>query len=141
MRVESTSRSRATSPVIAAVIMSAVVLAIGSVIWTFSQGTMTITAEDYAETVVNMTDTICERFIVEHVNNSETELSVWIYNYGDVDIEVNVTYPENDNGWEKVVSKELKRIDIGFNPVSETEVGINVKSRRDNDVCYRYFVP
>jgi len=116
-------------------------MAVGGVVWAFSQGAMTITAEDYAEATINMTDTICERFIIEHVNNSETELSVWIYNYGDVDIEVNVTYPENTNGWEKVVSKELKRIDIGFDPGFETEVGINVKSRRDNDVYYRYAVP
>jgi len=120
------------------VIISAVVFAVGGAIWAFSQGAMTITAEDYAEAVINMTDTISERFIVEHVNNSETELSIWIYNYGDVDIEVNITYPENTNGWEKVVSKELKRIDIGFESSAVLEVGINVKSRRDNDVYYRY---
>ena len=138
MSTTSASRSRALSQVISAVIISAVVFAVGGAIWAFSQGAMTITAEDYAEAVINMTDTISERFIVEHVNNSETELSIWIYNYGDVDIEVNITYPENTNGWEKVVSKELKRIDIGFESSAVLEVGINVKSRRDNDVYYRY---
>ena len=141
MSEKSTSRNRAISPVISAIILSAVIMAVGGAVWAFSQGAMTITAEDYAEAVINMTDTICERFIVEHVNNSETELSVWIYNYGDVDIEVNVTYPENTNGWEKVVSKELKRIDIEYVAISGTEVGIKVESRRENDVYYRFVVP
>ena len=141
MSKRSASRSRAFSPVISVVIISAIVIAIGGAIWAFSQGAMTITAEDYAEAVINMTDTICERFIIEHVNNSLTELSIWIYNYGDVDIEVNVTYPENTNGWEKVFSEELKRIDIEYVAVSGTEVGIKVESRRENDVYYRYFAP
>lgn len=141
MSETSVSRNRAFSPVISAVIISVVVFAVGGAIWAFSQGAMTITAEDYAEAVINMTDTISERFMIEHVNNSETELSVWIYNYGDVDIEVNITYPENTNGWEKVASKELKKIDIEIVLLPDTEVGINVKSRRDNDVYYRYVVP
>jgi len=67
LRVESTSRSKAFSPVISVVIISAVVLAVGGAIWAFSQGAMTITAEDYAEAVINMTDTISERFIIEMV--------------------------------------------------------------------------
>jgi len=143
LRVERTSRSRATSPVIAAVIMSAVVLAIGSVIWAFSQGAMTITAEDYAEAVVNMTDTICERFIIEHVSYDDVNyiLRIWVFNYGDINIEVNVTYPDNSVGWIEVSSKHLEEISFGFDPGSEIEVGIKVESRRENDVYYRYFVP
>ena len=68
MSEKSTSRRRAFSPVISIVIVSAVVLAVGGAIWSFSQGAMTITAEDYAEAVVNMTDTISERFIIEMVS-------------------------------------------------------------------------
>jgi len=49
------------------VIISAVVIAVGGAVWAFSQGAMTITAEDYAEAVINMTDTISERFIIEMV--------------------------------------------------------------------------
>ena len=134
------SRSRAVSPVISAIIISAVVMAVGGAVWAYSQGAMTITAENYAEAIINTTDTISERFIIEHVKNSETELSVWIFNYGDVDIEVKITNPENENDWEKVVSGELKKIDIAYT-ISGTEVGINVKSRRDNDAYYRFVVP
>ena len=68
MRVESTSKSRAFSPVIAAILISAVVLAVGGAVWAFSQGAMIIAAEDYAESVINMTDTISERFIIEMVS-------------------------------------------------------------------------
>jgi len=64
---KTTSRSRAFSPVISAIIISAVVLAVGGAIWTFSQGAMTITAEDYAEDVIEMTEVISERFIIEMV--------------------------------------------------------------------------
>lgn len=104
---------------------------------------MTITAEDYAEGVINMTETISERFIIEHVSyDQDTDiLRIWIYNYGDVDIEVNVTYPENPLGWKEVLSKGLEKIDIGVELIPETELGINVESRRGNDAYYRYVVP
>ena len=141
MRVESTSRSRAFSPVIAAVILSAVVLAVGGAIWAYSQGAMTITAEDYAEAVINMTDTISERFIIEHAYYNGSHLFIWVFNYGDIDIAVNVTYPGNSVGWIEVSSKHLEEISFGFDPGSENEVGIKVESRRDNDAYYRYVMP
>jgi len=139
----SASRSKAFSPIISIVIISAVVLACGGAIWAFSQGAMIITAEDYAEDVVNMTDTICERFIIEHVSydNVTDILSIWVFNYGDINIEVNVTYPDNSVGWIEVSSKHLEEISFGFYPVSEIEVGIKVESRRENDAYYRYVLP
>ena len=132
---------RAITPVISALILSTIVLTIGGVLWAFSQGAMTISAEDYAYSVINMTDTISERFIIEHVSYDAGTLHIWIYNYGEVDIEVNVTYPENLIGWTEVSSKELEKIDIGITLPPNTEVGINVESRRGNDVYYRYVVP
>jgi len=140
LRVESTSRSRAFSPVISAVILSAVVLAVGGAIWAFSQGAMTITAEDYAEAVVNTTDTVCERFIIEHAYYNGSHLFIWIFNYGDIDIEVNVTYPDNSIGWREVSSKHLEEISFEFDLGDETEVRIKVESRRENTAYYRYFV-
>ena len=132
---------RAISPVISALVLSTVVLTIGGVLWSFSQGAMTISAEDYAESVINMTDTISERFIIEHVSYDGTNLYIWVYNYGDVDIEIEVTYPENFIGWTEVSSKDLEKIDIGIVLSPNTEVGIKVESRRGNDVYYRYVVP
>jgi len=134
---------RAISPVISVVILSAVVMAVGGAIWAFSQGAMTITAEDYAEAVVNTTETICERFIIEKViHDPETNiLSIWVFNYGYIDIAVNVTYPDNPVSWREVSSKHLEEISFDFDPGDETEVGIKVESRRDNNVYYRFVVP
>ena len=140
MGLKSTCSRRAVSTVLSALLLSAVVIAVGVSIWAFSQGAMTITAEDYAESVINMTDTISERFIVEQVIYDGSHLFVWIFNYGNVDIEVKITNPEIDNDWEKVVSGELKKIDIIYT-ISGTEVGIKVESRRGNDVYYRFVVP
>lgn len=130
---------------IAAIILSAVVLSVGGVVWFFSQGSMTITAEDYAESVINMTDTISERFIIEHVNHSLTEISVWIYNYGDVDIEVKIQYeavtePADSDNWIEVASKDQKHFKImGFDSTPR-ELNINVYSKRGNNANYRHLV-
>ncbi len=104
---------------------------------------MTIAAEDYAESVIDLTETISERFIVEQVfyDPDPDILSIWIFNYGEIDIEVNVTYPENTNGWKTISSKELEEIVIGLVVSSGTELGIKVESRRDNDEYYRFIVP
>ena len=68
MGLKSTCSRRALSTVISALILSAVTLAVGGSVWAFSQGAMTITAQNYAEAVINMTDTISERFIIEMVS-------------------------------------------------------------------------
>jgi hypothetical protein len=128
------------------VILSSVVLAVGSVIWAFSQGAMTITAEDYAEAVIDMTDTISERFIIEHVNHSATKLSVWIYNYGDVDIEVKIQYeavtePSGSDNWIEIASKDIKHIKIMDFDSSSRELNIKIYSKRGNNAFYRYILP
>ena len=140
------NRRRAISPVIAALILSAVVMAVGGAVWSFSQGAMTITAEDYAEAVINMTETISERFIIEHVNHSATELSVWIYNYGDVDIEVKIQYegvtePAGSDDWIEVASKDLKHVRITDFNSAPRELNVNAYSKRGNNAYYRYLVP
>jgi len=139
------SNRRAFSPVIAAVIISAVVMAVGGAVWAFSQGAMTITAEDYAEAVINTTDTISERFIIEHVNNSLWGISVWIYNYGDVDIEVKIQYETvtepADSDWIEVASKDLKHYKIMGFDLAPRELNIKVYSKRGNNAYYRHLVP
>ena len=137
---------RAFSPVLSAIIISAVVLAVGGAIWAFSQGAMTIAAEDYAEAVINMTDTISERFIVEQVCYIETTLSIWIYNYGQVDIVVDV-YADVDEGESgssmnhDIPSGAFEKAEINLVQLSGKEVAIKVISRRDNNAFYRYIMP
>jgi len=125
------------------VIISAVVIAIGGGIWAFSQGATTITAEDYAEGVINMTDTISERFIIEHVSYNGTYLHVWVYNYGVVDIEFKVQIGEvNYTNWIDLASKDMVPVEPKlFSAVSGDGLNIKVYSRRGNDAYYRYLVP
>ena len=124
-------------------ILSAVVLSVGGVVWSFSQGAMTITSEDYAESLMNMTDVISERFIVEHVSYNGTHLHVWVFNYGDVDIEIkvqagNVTYPES---WIYLASGEMKPIiPIVFTAIAGDILNIRTYSWRGNNAYYRYLV-
>ena len=137
------SKNQAFSPVISVVIISAVVIAIGGGIWAFSQGATTITAEDYAEGVINMTDTISERFIIEHVSYNGTYLHVWVYNYGVVDIEFKVQIGEvNYTNWIDLASKDMVPVEPKlFSAVSGDGLNIKVYSRRGNDAYYRYLVP
>lgn len=128
---------------ISAVILSATVMAVGGAVWFFSQGSMTITAEDYAESLMNMTDVISERFIVEHVSYDGNYLHVWVFNYGDIDIEIkvqvgDVTYSES---WIDVASGEMKPMDpIEFTAITGDILNIRTFSRRGNDANYRHFV-
>ena len=146
MSEKSTSRSRALSAIISAVILSAVVMAVGGTIWAYSQGAMTITAKDYAEAVIDTTDIICERFIIEHVSYDDPTLSIWLYNYGGVDIVVDVyaDVDEGDSGSStdyEIPSGAFEKAEISLTISSCNEVAIKVVSRRDNNVYYRYIIP
>jgi len=135
---------RAITPVISALILSAVVLTVGGVLWAYSQSAMTISAEDYAESVIEMTDTISERFIIEHVAYIDPNLKVWIYNYGSVDIEVKievggVTQPE---AWKEISEGGFVDVEfIDYPAVKDDELVIRAYTRRGNNVYYRYLVP
>ena len=146
MNEKSTSRRRAISQVISAVILSAVVMAVGGSIWAYSQGAMTITANDYAEAVIDTTDIICERFIIEHVSYDDPTLSIWLYNYGGVDIVVDVyaDVDEGDSGSStdyEIPSGAFETAQITLAYSSGKEVVIKVVSRRGNDVYYMFFMP
>ena len=84
-------KKRALSPVIASILLSAMVLVIGGGLWSYSKGAASMVASDYADNTIEMINTIQERFIIEHINydeNTET-VNLWVYNYGDVEITIN----------------------------------------------------
>jgi len=142
---KSTSKRRAISQVISAVILSAVVMAVGGTIWAYSQGAMTITANDYAEDVIDTTDIICERFIIEHVSYDDPTLSIWLYNYGGVDIVVDVyaDVDEGDSGSSmnyEIPSGAFETVQITLAYSSGKEVVIKLVSRRGNNAFYRYIM-
>jgi len=140
---------RAFSAVLSAIIISGIVLAVGGAVWAFSQGAMTINAENYAESVIEMTDTISERFIVEQVCYVDPTLFIWIYNYGEVDIVVDV-YAGVDEGESgssmnyEIPSGAFEAAEITGITLAQSsgeEVAIKVVSRRGNNAFYRYIMP
>ena len=144
MGLKNKCRRRAFSSVISALILSTVVLVVGGGLWMFSQGAMTLTSENYAEDVIELTDTISERFIIEQVVHDGTHLFVWIFNYGEVDIEVKVnvgavTYPEN---WIDIAANEVLAVDPeAYAASTGDELNIKTFTRRENNAYYRFIVP
>ncbi len=93
---------RGLSPVIATVILSAAVLAIGGALWAYASDTATFVATGYIEDTIELTNEVTERFVVEHISydSSQDELKVWVFNYGGQQIIVD-TYAyvsSTDNG-------------------------------------------
>ena len=155
MNRERQKRRLALTPVISALILSASVLVVGGAVWGFSQSAMTISAEDYAASMINMSETISERFIIEHVYYEEitvpeldTVLHVFVYNYGSVDIEVKIQV-ENEGGIVIPYGDLISIMAEGFaelSPISYTATSgdnlvITAYTRRGNSVYYRYIVP
>ena len=143
-------KRRALSPVISTIILSAIVLTIGGGLWAYAEGASTIIAEDYVNNTLNLVDEITERFVVEWVCNSSNgdTLTVWVYNYGEVDIVVDV-YVDVDDGNSgnnlatKILAGDYAEIDLSFygDPLQTgDEVSIKVYSRRQNSAYYLYYV-
>jgi len=141
---------RGISPVIATIILSAVVLTIGSAVWSYAQGASTVIATGYVNDTLTIMKEVTERFTVEHVSNdtSGTPLYVWVYNYGDVDITVDVyatisgtTYSTNTNNPLEIEAGGFAKATITISAVSGDEVAIKVHSRRQNNAYYTYYMP
>jgi flagellin-like protein len=149
---------RGVSPVVSVIILSAIVIAIGGALWNYSQGAATVIANDYINGTMSLLKEVIERFSVEHASNSSNggTLHVWVYNYGDVDIIVdvyaNATHYVNStysliscssNMSNSVVSMGLMKINISFagNPLQRGDsVALKVHSRRQNNAFYKYTV-
>jgi hypothetical protein len=142
-------KSHGVSPVIATIILSAVVITVGAAVWNYSQGAATIIANDYVNGTISLVNEIIERFTIEHVSNKSdgSILYVWIYNYGDVDIIVdlyaNATGKYSSTLGTSIASREFVKIDVSFEgtPLQVgDEVALKVHSRRQNNVYYAYYV-
>ena len=140
--------SRGISTVISAIMLSAVVLAVGGAVWFYSQSASTSIAKDYVEGVTTLMNDVTERFTVEHVSYVKTSknLTVWIYNYGGIDVIVDV-YVNVEGGvfvrnLEKpLASNSLIGVNLSLDASSGSEVAIKVVSRRGNNAYYTYIMP
>ena len=141
---------RGLSPVIATVVLAGVVLAIGGALWSYSIGAATVTADNYVNDTLDMLYEMQERFDVEHAHydSATDELQIWIFNYGEVDVildvyaSLNSSISNNSLGL-SISAGNTTRVDIGFsgNPIpSQEQVAIKVYSRRQNIAYYTYYV-
>ena len=140
---------KALSPVIATVIMAGVVLTIGGAIWSYSLGAASITADIYVNDTLDMLYEMQERFDVEHAvyNFDNDTLRLWIYNYGEVDVIIDVYITINGEDSEsttnhQIIAGECKKIQIDFSldPITTQEtVAIKIYSRRQNVAYYTYY--
>ena len=142
-------RGRGVSPVIATIILSAAVITIGAAVWNYSQGAATVIANDYVNGTLDLLKEVTERFTIEHVSNNTVGsiMYVWIFNFGDVDITVdlyaNATGKYSSTLGTNIASGDLVKIDASFEgaPLQvDDEVALKVHSRRQNNVYYTYYV-
>ena len=136
------------SPVIATVILAGTVLMIGGGIWSYSLSAASSVARDYTETTTEMVHTIIERFNIEYVeyNSTTQNVSLWIYNYGIIQIKLNTTITINNleyYSYNKYINaKEIKEIEINVGILSSNdEVSVKVLTERENADYEVYYIP
>jgi len=144
--VKSLNARKAIAPVISSLIITTVVLAIGGVIWFFSQNATIIVADQYVDGVIDIMDEISERFTVEFVGYDGVNLlRVWVYNYGEVDTEVDIYAVSgllSDSSFEnEIMSGENLDVCLDLAGISGEVVTIKVVSRRVNHAHYQYLAP
>lgn len=145
---------RGVSEVVAAVVLTAVTLTVGSVIWAFAQSATIAATNDYINGTFTTMKDIIERFTVEHVSTASTQLYVWVYNYGTQSIVADVyanathyngiTYTVQSTMGTTIVSGSLVEVEISFpsgSLQSGDKVAIKVYSRRQNVAYYTYYTP
>jgi len=135
---------RGLSPVVATIVLCGVVLVLGISVWSYTYGVGSYLQTRYYEGVSGQIDAISERFTIEHIvyNGTLTELQIWIYNYGSVDIEVDVYVmgdAEGSNiGSTPIPRGEFTEITVNIGSLSTgSELIVEVMSRRQNVVSDR----
>ena len=136
------------SPVIATVILAGTVLMIGGGIWAYSLGAASSVATDYTETTKDLVHTIIERFNIEYVeyNSTTQNVSLWVYNYGDIQIKANTTITINNSEYYSyntyINSKDIEEIDVNVGALSSnTVISVTILTERENADYEVYYVP
>jgi len=145
---------KALSPVISTIILSAVVLAIGGGIWSYAAGAATVIANGYVNDTLELVNEVTERFVIEHVSYDSTpnDLSVWVYNYGDQKITVDLYATVNsvasgefeDSTLGTVIEvgeTEEIVVELTFSVDTDDEVSLKAHSRRQNNAYETYYIP
>ena len=143
--------NRGFSPVLASIILAAVVLTIGGAVWAVTQSATSVMANSYYREVNASINRIMERFTVEHItfdnSTGENLLRIWIYNYGNISIEVKYVYVEGDATGENTTGLQLPsggllEVIVALTDVQVgDELAIEVVSGRSNIIYDDYVVP
>ena len=140
---------RGISPVISEIMLTAAVLTVGGGVWYYSISYCTVTTDSYIDETIELMSVAIERYAVEQVfpDFDTNELNVWVNNYGEVDITVDVYIDSNNRtgfvGGVQIPKGEVINIPIDFSddPFELYEVfQIKIYSRRQNVAYYSYTV-
>jgi hypothetical protein len=136
---------KGVSPVIASVILCSVVLVVGVSTWSYCYSVSNVLQSNYYEGVKAQIDAVRERFTVEHVAYLDGKLRVWVYNYGEVNIEVDVyargAADGSNTAGTAVPSRDVVDVVVPLTVKGGDELSITVMSRRQNFVYATYIVP
>jgi len=138
---------KALTPVVASIFLCGVVLIIGISVWSFTYSITKGLEDDYYQGVKRQIDAVSERFIIEHISydNETGVLNVYVFNYGKVDVQVDVYVRGDAEGQNataiSVPHGQMVRISISLLANVGDELSITVISRRQNVVYATYVVP
>jgi archaellum component FlaF (FlaF/FlaG flagellin family) len=141
---------KALSPVISTLILSAAVLTIGGGVWSFSMGAASSTATDYTYTTTDMVHTIIERLNIELVDYDSTtqDATVWVYNYGSIHIEVDITVTIDGVDYFSTVTTGIDPktmedivVEINLGLDSDEMLSVKAETERENVDYEIYYVP
>jgi hypothetical protein len=132
--------------------MAAMVLAIGAGVWSFATGASSVISTNYYEEVMESVEKIKERFIIENtgVDNASNTLNIWIYNYGPIDMTIDLIRVTGGNNISlhydsiSVSAGEFKLITLEPTQISlmrGLSVTIELRSNRGNRVYDSIRVP
>jgi hypothetical protein len=114
-------------------------------IWNYASGASSVMASQYFNESQELVKQLQERYMVEHIANNSTDLTIWIYNYGDVDVELVVyannngtIYSTDQNNPISVSSQSNAEATFAVTSSEGDIIGINIYSRRQNNVYYMY---
>ena len=140
------SNRKALTPVVASIILCGVVLTVGISVWSLTYSITRSLEDDYYEKVKRQIDAVSERFTVEHISydNTSSVLNVWIFNYGEVDVQVDVYVRGDSEGRNAtgilIPNGQIVAVSVSLAAEVGDELSIMVISRRQNIVYSTYIV-
>ena len=140
------SNRKALTPVVASIILCGVVLTVGISVWSYTYSITRSLEDNYYEKVKRQIDAVSERFIVEHISydNTSSVLNVWVFNYGEVDVQVDVYVRGDSEGRNAtgilIPNGQIVAVSVSLAAEVGDELSIMVISRRQNVVYSTYIV-